>query len=415
MSPRLLLNRLTTVFWAIPAAGALAAALLALLTAWLDREYGGPSGVLFGGGPDSARAMLQTVATSVLTFAGLTFSITVVALQLASSQFSPRVLSSLMRDRWTQGALATFVGTFVYSLLMLREVRGGSDSFVPGLGVGISLLLGLTSIGALVGFIHHMAQSLRVVTIIDRIAAETRSALDAWYSDEPRPRGHVVDGGRRVLRAEGDGVLAWYDRDALVAFGAEHDLTAELLVPSGAWVVEGRPVLALHGAAEPDLDLVSVVGLGRERETLRDPSYGFRQLVDIAERALSPGVNDPTTALQCVDRMHALLARIVDRDLEVGDTVVDGVVRLRLPVPAWEDYLALACDEVRHWGADSLRVHRRLEAMLRDLESAAPTGRAEAVRHQLAALEARRVDDVALEWDRFTTHGDPAEALDRSG
>lgn len=414
MSPRLLLNRITDAFWAIPATGAVAAALLALLTAWVDREYGGPAGVLFGGGPDSARAMLQTVATSVLTFAGLTFSITVVALQLASSQFSPRVLSSLMRDRWTQGALATFVGTFVYALLMLREARGGDDSFVPGLGVGIALLLGLASIAALVGFIHHMVQSLRVVTIIDRIAAETRRALDAWY-DDPPPHGRAVDGPRRVLEAEGDGVLAWYDRDALVDLAVRHDLTVELLVPSGAWVVAGRPLLALHGAAEPDVDLPSVVGLGRERETVRDPSYGFRQLVDIAERALSPGVNDPTTALQCVDRMHALLARVVDRDLAVGDTVVDGVVRLRLPVPTWEDYLALACDEVRHWGADLLRVHRRLEAMLRDLEAVAPAERVEPVRRQLEALAARREGAVAQEWDRFTTHGDPAELSGRPG
>lgn len=415
MSPRLLLTRLTTAFWAIPAAGAVGSGLLALLTAWVDREYGDRSGVLYGGGPDSARTILQTVATSVLTFAGLTFSITVVALQLASSQFSPRVLSSLMRDRWTQGALATFVGTFVYALLMLREVRGGEESFVPGLGVGVTLLLGLASIAALVGFIHHMVQSLRVVTIIERIASETREALDGWYADEPVGHGRVVQGGRHVLDSKTDGVLAWYDRDALVGLAVQHDLTVELLVPSGAWVVAGRPVMALHGAAEPDVDLPSVVGLGRERETVRDPSYGFRQLVDIAERALSPGVNDPTTALQCVDRMHALLARIVDRDLAVGDTVVDGVVRLRLPVPRWEDYLGLACDEIRHWGADSLRVHRRLEAMLRHLESVAPAERVEPVRRQLEALMSRREGAVAQEWDRFSTHGDPAEVLGRWG
>lgn len=119
------------------------------------------------------------IASSVLTSAGLAFSITIVALQLASSQFSPRVLRSMLRDRWTQAALGVFVGTFVFSLLTLREVRSSGEAgaaFVPGLGVTVSLLLGLASIAALMGFIHHMAQSLRVVTVIDQITAEARRA-----------------------------------------------------------------------------------------------------------------------------------------------------------------------------------------------------------------------------------------------
>ena len=118
----MLVERVTQAFWALPALGALLAGVAALVTVRLDRAYGGAGGLLYGGGPDSARAILQTVATSVLTFAGLAFSITIVALQLASSQFSPRVLTSLLRDRWTQGALAVFIGTFVYALLMLAGV-----------------------------------------------------------------------------------------------------------------------------------------------------------------------------------------------------------------------------------------------------------------------------------------------------
>jgi len=199
MRTRELISRVTTIFWVIPATGSLLAGVGAITAVWLDRAYGGKFGLLYGGGPDSARAILSTVASSVLTFAALTFTITIVALQLASSQFSPRVLNSLLRDRWTQSALAVFVGTFVFALLTLREVRGGDDGFVPGLGVSLTLVLGLASIGTLVGFIHHMAQSLRVVTIIDRINGETRQALDAWYDDEaaPGPDGRVVSGGSR--------------------------------------------------------------------------------------------------------------------------------------------------------------------------------------------------------------------------
>ncbi|MGN6576263.1 MAG: DUF2254 domain-containing protein [Nocardioides sp.] len=413
MSARMLVERVTQAFWGLPALGAVLAAVGALVTVRLDRAYGGAGGLLYAGGPDSARAILQTVASSVLTFAGLTFSITIVALQLASSQFSPRVLTSLLRDRWTQGALAVFVGTFVYALLMLRDVRGGDDSFVPGLGVGLSLLLGLAAIGALVGFIQHMAHSLRVVTIIDRIFAQTQKALAAWYPDERSvaPEGRVVGGPRAVVRAQGDGVLAWFHRDELVARAEADDLTVELLVPAGTWVAEGQELLAVHGMAESCESFSGLVGLGRERETSRDPSYGFRQLVDIAERALSPGVNDPTTAVQCLDRMHSLLRCIATRELAVGDTVVDGVVRLRVPVPDWSDYLGLACDEVRHWGAGSVRVHRRMESMLRDLRGVAPGLRAEAVDAQLERLVRRRDDEVAEEWQAVARSGDPAEWL----
>jgi uncharacterized membrane protein len=413
MSARMLVERVTQAFWALPALGAVLAAAAALVTARLDREYGGAGGLLYGGGPDSARAILQTVATSVLTFAGLTFSITIVALQLASSQFSPRVLTSLLRDRWTQSALAVFVGTFVYALLMLREVRGGDEPFVPGLGVGLVVLLGLFAIGALVGFIQHMAQSLRVVTIIDRIFLQTKRALDAWYPDErsAEPDGRLADGPRTLVRARGDGVLTWFDRDELVKCAKAEDLTVELLVPAGTWVAEGENLLAVHGTAESAESFSGLVALGRERETSRDPSYGFRQLVDIAERALSPGVNDPTTAVQCLDRMHSLLRRIAGRELAVGDTVVDGVVRLRVPAPDWADYLGLACDEVRHWGAGSLRVHRRMESMLRDLRAVAPGLRAEAVDAQLELLGRRRQDEVAAEWPAVARSGDPAEWL----
>ncbi len=412
------MSRLGAAFWTIPAVGAVLGLVLGWLVARIDLRLGGHDGLLFGGGPDSARAILQTVATSVLTFAGLTFSITVVALQLASSQFSPRVLGPLMRDRWTRSALATFVGTFVYCLMVLREVQGGTpeqEPFVPGLGVGLALVLALMAISALVGFIQHIAQSLRVVTIIDRTFRDTAAALEAWYGgDEPRT-GTLVGGPRRMSAAARDGVLAWYDRDALVSLAIEQDVSIEVLVPAGSWVVRGRPLVVVHGRDGEDLDVDALLGLGRERQVSRDPSYGFRLLVDIAERALSPGVNDPSTAMQCLDRLHSLLARVAERDLAVGDTVVDGVVRLRLPVPGWEDYLGLACDEIRHWGAGSLRVHRRLESMLQDLLADLPAGRTEPVRVQLAALRGARTDEVASSWDLVSAHGDPAELHDLPG
>lgn len=417
MQLRMIGRRAVGAFWVIPAAGALIAAGLALGTVWLERELGGSTGLFYGGGPDSARAILQTVGTSVLTFAGLTFSITVVALQLASSQFSPRVLNTLMRDRWTQSALGTFVGTFVFTLLVLREVRAQGQPFVPGLSVGIAVVLGLTSIGALVGFIHHIAQSLRVVTIIDRIFRATLRAVDTCYPDEdgdsaeeaaaagdarPKP----VPGGRHVATAGADGVLVELNHDALIDCAVRHEVTIELLAPVGSWVVRGQDLFVVHGTTDSVGELEALLRIGRERETAQDPSYGFRQLIDIAERALSPAVNDPTTAVQCLDRMHALLARLASRDLAVGDTRADGVLRLRVPAPSWPDFLALACDEVRHWAAGAPRVRRRMETMLGQLRGVVPAGRIAAVDEQLELLRAAGEDAGAA---HDAGRGDPAE------
>ncbi len=412
--------RLRAALWFVPACCAVVAAVLAPLLARLDALFGADSGILYAGGPDSARQMLGVVASSVLTFAGLTFSITIVALQLASSQFSPRVLRSFLRDRWTQWAMGVFIGTFVFALLTLREVRGsdaGGGAFVPGLGVTVTLVLGLASIAALMGFIHHIAQSIRVVTVLGQIVGETATALDRWYPDEPRMRTSVgladpAPGPRRLVASPRTGVLNWYDRDGFVRHATDDDLTIELLPAAGSYVVRGQALLRVTGHGELDeRRLLSEVGFGAEREIGMDPAFGLRQLVDIAERALSPGVNDPTTAVQCIDRLHGLLRRVATRDLAVGDHVVDGVLRLRVPVAAWGDLVGLASDELRHWGAASPRVLQRLEAMLTDLWALVDEDRRDVLEQQLGLVHARRDELPAGEWAAATGPGDPAERM----
>lgn len=410
MTLRQIVDRVGAAFWTVPAASALLAAALAVIVARIDHGLGEGIGLAFAGGPASARTILSVVASSVLSFAALTFSITMLALQLASNQFSPRVLGSMLKDRWSRYALGVFVGTFVFALFTLREVRGGSDPFVPGLGVSATLLLALVAVGTLTGFIHQMTQSLRVGTIIDRIHQETCAAIDAWYDPDTSPStGRLVDGPVRTVPAPRAGVLTWIDHGGIVSRARERALSVRVLTASGSWVVEGQSLMAVHGSDDEAGAFARYASFGGERDVARDPAYGFRQLVDIAERALSPGVNDPTTAVQCLDRLHSLLRRLVSRDLAVGDTVVDWVTRLRVPVPDWTDYLALACDEIRHWGADSLRVHRRLEALLADLGRVAGDERAEAVVHQQARLRARRTGRVAQEWDAWDGGLDPAE------
>jgi uncharacterized membrane protein len=411
--------RLRAAFWLVPAACVIAAMVAAPLIARLDAFVGPEGGTWFGGGAESARQILGVVASSVLTFAGLVFSITIVALQLASSQFSPRVLRSFLRDRYTQVSLGLFIGTFNFALLTLREVRGTDavgGEFVPGLSVSVTVVLALASVTAAMVYIHHMAQSVRVVVVIDRIAAETRRSLDRLYpgtgqSQTPAPSLATAPGQRRLVDAEETGVLFYIDSEDLVETAVDHDLTIELLMDPGTYVIAGQPLFQVTGPAEFDLgSLHDLVDFESERDIDQDPAYGFRQLVDIAERAISPAVNDPTTAVQCIDRIHALLRRIAPRDLAVGNHVVDGVLRLRVPMPDWVDYIGLACNELRHWGGDAPRIQRRLQTMLRDLRDYVDADRRTAVLEQMQLLAFSRHDELPeYEWDMILGPGDPAE------
>jgi uncharacterized membrane protein len=411
--------RLRAAFWLVPAVCVLAALVSAPLIARLDALVSPDGGTWFGGGAESARQILGVIASSVLTFAGLVFSITIVALQLASTQFSPRVLRSFLRDRYTQVSLGLFIGTFNFALLTLREVRGAdaaAGEFVPGLSVSMTVVLALASVTAAMVYIHHMAQGVRVVVVADRIAAETRRSLDHLYPDTPPTQdtpavASMAPGRRRLVNAEATGVLFYIDTEDLVETAVEHDLTIELLMDPGSYVIAGQPLFQITGRAEFDTGpLHDLVDFESERDIGQDPAYGFRQLVDIAERAISPAVNDPTTAVQCIDRIHALLRRIAKRDLAVGSHVVNGVLRLRVPMPDWVDYIGLACDELRHWGGDAPRIQRRLQTMLRDLRDHVDDDRRPAILEQMRLLEYSRHDDMPeYEWDTILGPGDPAE------
>jgi uncharacterized membrane protein len=252
--------------------------------------------------------------------------------------------------------------------------------------------------------------------VIGQISAETVRSLDHWYADAPRTRttatlAPTADGPRQVVPAARTGVLTWYDDDGLTNAATEQGITVELLVAPGTYVVAGQPLLRVAGRADLDVGaLRSHVSFGSERETGMDPAYGFRQLVDIAERALSPGINDPTTAVQCIDRLHGLLRRIATRDLTVGDRIVDGVLRFRVRDASWADYVALASSEIRHWGAGSPRVCRQLDGMLRDLLEVVDDDRADVLHRQLELLDARRRSALPdVEWEAALGPGDPAE------
>ena len=366
-------------FWVLPSLCAVLATALALGLVALDQSLGTSSRwpLLFAGGPEGARSLLAAITTSMITFTGLVFSITIVVLQLTSSQFSPRVLRTFLRDRFNQVTLGTFVATFVYALVVLRGVRGTSqvDPVVPQLAVTVAFVFVLASVGVFLGYIHHIAQSIRAATIISHIGAETRHLLE---------RRHPPDGDEVATHAPRHGavwrvpavqlgVVQRINDHALGRLAARHDVRVQLLRAVGEFVPAGAPLMDVYGPGRPEVSqLRRAVLLGRERSMDEDVGFGMRQLVDIAERALSPGVNDPTTAVQVLDQLHDLLRRLATRHLVPRRrTGADGTVLVEVPQPGFADYLDLAVGEIAYWGRDDQRIQRRLGVLLRDLHQAA--------------------------------------------
>jgi uncharacterized membrane protein len=284
-------------FWAVPSVCVALAVALALALVAVDRRLQQTLAFTFGAGPDGAREVLGAITTAMITFTGLVFSITVVVLQLTSSQFSPRVLRTFLRDRQTQWALGVFTATFVYAVLVLRTVRSGEDGqdeFVPGLSTTVAVGLLLLSVTLFVAYIHHIATAIQVSSIIDAIGTETRAAIERRYPSGGRA---PVEPGRApatgppaaAVPAARTGVVVSVDEQRLVDLAREADVVLRSVVRIGEHVPEGAPLLEVLG--DPGgLDLravVKTVAQDRERRLEDDVAFGVRQLVDIAARAVT--------------------------------------------------------------------------------------------------------------------------------
>jgi uncharacterized membrane protein len=390
---------LRTSLWFIPAVCVVLAIATAMLTGWIDDrvDAGFPSGVLFSSSPESARSFLTTISASMITFTGLVFSITIVVLQLASGQFSPRVLRTFLRDRLSQLSLGIFVATFTYSLVVLRHVRSageveGLGASIPRISTATAFVLVLVSVGFFIYYINHMAQSIRVSHIIASVGHETRKLFTVIYdhadvtpaSLEDHPSGEPD--GR--VRAPETGVVLAFDRDGLVAVAAEHGGVIEIIPKMGDFIPRGAVLYETYGFTVADDDLLEHVDLGTERTMQQDPAFGFRQLVDIAERALSPAINDPTTAVQALDQIHDLLRNIAPLEFPNGERRdASGALRVVFRVMSWEEYVDLAVDEIRHFGARSIQVVKRLRSMLFDLKTVALPERQAVLEEQLALID----------------------------
>ena len=405
---RALQDRLRQSLWVLPALFASAAAVLALALTAVDRELSRDPGALwfmFGGTAEGARSVLSTIAQSMLTFTGLVFTITMLVLQLATSQLSPRVMRTFLRDRGNQTVLGLFVATFVYTLLVLRDVRAevdGEGGFVPALSIWVAFALLIASIAAFIYYINHMAHAIRASTVIENIWEETRRAIDREHRDPvgerevedripPATDEEGSDGPERLVENPQAGVIVTIDEDRLLELAGDGDRRIVLLAAVGDFVPEGAPIARLVGTGDGDAadDVLEAVGHGRERTLVQDAAFGVRQLVDIANRALSPGTNDPSTAVQALDRIHDLMRRWSWRAMAAAPRQgEDGVQRVFFADPSWEELVHLAFDEIRIAGRTSIQVNRRLRHVLLDLLSVAPDHRRPVLRDLLERLDA---------------------------
>ena len=363
-------------FWVVPATWCLLAVAVGLVLPSAESSWLPGSSLVFEGGAEGARTMLSTIAGAMISVTGLVFSITMVVLQLASSQYTPRVLQAFLGDRTTQHTLGLFAASFVYALVVLRAVRDGQEQ--PGLAISLAFLLVLGAVGMFLAYIHHIATSIGVARILQNTAQQSRDLLadgqcSAWPTTRPEPEEPRAG---RIVVAPRSGYLDAVDIPSLVHLASRSGVRVELLHPLGAFVAHGSPLLVVHelgeeGGAAPEavLALVSQVG---ERTMDQDLGYGIRRLVDIAERALSPGINDPTTAVQVLDQLHDLLRRMVTAPATWPVRSDDeGTVRLVLRQPTLAEVVELALADIAHWGEDHRRVRERLAAIMDDLRAAA--------------------------------------------
>jgi uncharacterized membrane protein len=391
--------RVRTRLWLVPLACVLTGLGLAVGLLAIDAAASHDIvGQTVTGSAASVQTILTVAATALVTLTSVVLSLTLVAVQLAMGQFSPRIVRAILHDRRSQFAIGLFIGTWAYTMTVLREVNGNGSGPVPGLAVVVDYLLILGAITTLVLFVHHTAQSIRVGGLIGLVGDETRKETERVYprTDEPRQDPHVV-------LAPDYGVVVKLHKRALVAIAERADCTLELVPAMGDFVPMDAPLFRVVRGALPEAhrDAVGLsVLLERERSHEFEPAFGIRKLVDVAERSIySSPFQDPTTSVQAINAIHDVLRRLAVRELPSGvHRGSDGQPRVIERVMTWDGYVRLAFDEIRLVGAGSPQVARRLCAALEDLKAVAPCERRPALDRQHALLEAgvrRAFDDEA--------------------
>jgi uncharacterized membrane protein len=399
-------NYLWSSFWFLPslivaASIAFAMGLIAMHTTgseqWLNRW---PH--IYGASAEGARGIMSAIAGSVMTVVGVTYSMTLVALALASSQYTSRILRNFMSDRITQIVLGILAGIFTYCLMVLRTIRGGDfGGFVPSLAVFFGVVLAICGIAALIFFINHIASSIQASSIIASVADETLAAVDRLFPDklEQEP----VDGDEeqallqhtertwQSVHAHSNGYIQSVNNETLMFLARKYKTIVRMECGIGDFVIKNTAIASFAMESPPPNDIAAALqeaySIDRYRTVHQDPAFGIRQIVDMALRALSPSINDTTTAVMCVDYLLAILARLVSRNIPSLYRYEDKDLRIIAIGPTFASLTAESFDQIRVSAAGNTAIMVRMLGAFQTIASlTANENRRQTLREQVLRL-----------------------------
>ncbi len=368
-------------YWFVPSLLVIAAAALAVSAIAVDRtliseEIELPEWV-YAGGTEGARSVLSAIVGAMMSVTSIVFSITIVALTLASSQFGPRLLRNFMRDRGSQFTLGIFVATFVYSLLVLRTIRGGEEAFVPQIAATGALILAILCTGVLIYFIHHISEMIQADQVISAVDDELRKTIDRLFppvdfdEEEDRLESELPDNfedKRGTVTIPRGGYLQGIDLDGAAEIATKYDLIFRFPRRPGDFVADEDPIVEVYPSLPEDLArrIRLLVVTGNARTPTQDVEYGILQLAEVAVRSLSPGINDPFTAIACIDRLGSALRRLADRpELASQRHDDDGNLRVNYRVTTFGSHVGASFHQIRQNARDSTAIYARLlEALI---------------------------------------------------
>lgn len=433
-------DEIRTSLWFVPTALVFTAAVVAFSMIEIDHAIQAediqiPDWV-FGSSADGARTLLSTIAGSLVTIVGVVFSITIVVLQQAASQFTPRVMGNFIRQTGTQFTLGIYLATFLYALLIIRSVRSHDapdDQFIPRLSIAFALVLATVCLGFLVYFIHHMATSLQASMVISNVNREFREDTGPLYPEHigftANDRDLSLESFRREympvpnvrIEAEESGYLLSVDEEAILANVPE--TTGIAILPQiGDFVIRGTPVIEISGYRQLEDDdlhrIFECVELGTERSRFQDPMFSIRQLVDIALKALSPSINDPTTANNAISMLGDCISVLADRKfpdrvraVRRGEEDHRGDVQVSTNRPSFDAYVDAAFSEIRREALRDVAVSLHLADTIGALGDAVKIpGRAEPLHTVLTDLlrGLERTDFDRQDVEKIRAHVDEA-------
>ncbi|MEP1445013.1 MAG: DUF2254 domain-containing protein [Paraglaciecola sp.] len=383
-----IIEKARTSFWFVPSVMVFSSIILAVASVYFDASYINNSKLkiplIYAIDVDAIRSLLGTIAGAMITVTSIAFSITIVALTLASSQFGPRLLRNFMMDPGTQVVLGAFISNFLYCILVFCAISFEAPyTFKPGLTVVIAVLMTCISVGVLIYFIHHVAKSIQADVVIDDVYEELQNAIQNLFPTNSKQQNFAENSAliepdvsqrhtQLKVAAKCSGYVQTIDQQALVTLATKHNVLIECCLRPGDFIVKDAVIAVVHSnMAVPKTlinDAAGKIILGARRTPVQDPEFAIHQLVEIALRALSPGINDPYTAITCIDKLNAVLCGLTKRNFpSPQDFDQAGMLRLSCKVLTFRDIASAAFEQIRQQANRDVAVTIRLLDSLHNL------------------------------------------------